>query len=523
MFKNLLQSVNLSVFLTSALPVALLGFAVFWALSTTFNFLRSTESEIDGVRAIRHLYHAISDLQDIRSMRMQQLSSPDPDLAERLRFLQRDFISDFSDDHWPQLPVSLGIDAHIRDLLEQATPLMTVAPTRHNARELLRAHDQLIELLLTAVRRVMDRSTLTLDTEIDTYYLMDISIRHLPALSTVITKIHAHAIRLNGGPDVAAVEQAVLRDLIIEGRTLMHAMRHSLEMVDRSSPQFREALDTALALFASHTVPLASHCAQGPCGSDFQSQLTPFVNNALTVRHHFDSVFYIGTDLLIQRLFERRDRYHRNLAITLFVTGCAMLAALFVMFYYSRKLNLSYQQLELASQTDPLTGIPNRRTLESSFLRSVSLARRARSSFALAMIDIDFFKPFNDTQGHQRGDQVLQAVAGVLRNSFQRGQDFYFRYGGEEFCFFTPVRDASELAHLCETLRLGVADLAIAHPGNPPDNIVTVSVGAIFVPDLDAQPLVEELVREADCMLYVAKNHGRNRVEISTLNPDSAA
>ena len=101
MFKNFVQGFHLSVFITSALPAALLCLAVFWGLSTTHTFWRATESAIDGVRTIRHLHHALGDLQAIRSLRMQQLASPDPALAQQVQHLLQDFVLDFNDEYWP--------------------------------------------------------------------------------------------------------------------------------------------------------------------------------------------------------------------------------------------------------------------------------------------------------------------------------------------------------------------------------------------------------------------------------------
>ena len=400
---------------------------------------------------------------------------------------------------------------------------MAIDPTPHNAADLLQRHDQLLDLLLATVRTVTDSSTLILDPELDTYYLMDISVRQLPTISMAITRIQAHAMRLYNRPQVTEAEQSFLRELVIEARTLVQATQHGLHMLAKSSPDLRQAMETSVASFSTHTARLSELCTQAPCQREFRAQLQTLAENATSVRRHFDAVFHAGTDLLLERLSARRDRYRHGMVLTLGATLCAMLATLFVTFYYSRKLNLNYRELEQVSQTDPLTGIPNRRNLEASFLRAVGQARRTHSGFALGMIDIDFFKDYNDAHGHPQGDRVLQAVADVLRKSLQRGHDHYFRYGGEEFCFFTQVRDVRELKEICTRLRLGVAGLAIAHARNPTENIVTISLGATFVPDLDASCQMSTLVHEADRMLYTAKHLGRNRVEISTPGQDSPA
>jgi diguanylate cyclase (GGDEF)-like protein len=129
---------------------------------------------------------------------------------------------------------------------------------------------------------------------------------------------------------------------------------------------------------------------------------------------------------------------------------------------------------------------------------------------SLLICDIDFFKDFNDSLGHQRGDECLQAVARVLRGVIRRSGDFCARYGGEEFVVILPSTGLRSALAIGEIIRQAVTGLQVVHPGSP-FGVVTISIG-VAVDDsgsLDDQALI----RRADQALYRAKAEGRNRVQ----------
>lgn len=160
---------------------------------------------------------------------------------------------------------------------------------------------------------------------------------------------------------------------------------------------------------------------------------------------------------------------------------------------------------------DGLTGIANRRRfdeyLESEFRR----AQRTCSPLSLILLDIDFFKAFNDRYGHQMGDQCLIQVAQALKGNLQRAADLVARYGGEEFAIILPASESEGATFVAEQLRAEIASMRIPHADSLIADHVTISLGvATVTPAVGAQP--ESLVRAADCALYEAKAQGRNRV-----------
>ncbi|HEX6086613.1 MAG TPA: diguanylate cyclase [Thermoanaerobaculia bacterium] len=169
------------------------------------------------------------------------------------------------------------------------------------------------------------------------------------------------------------------------------------------------------------------------------------------------------------------------------------------------------ETLHLISTQDGLTGIPNRRHFDETLEREWRRAARSRRALSLLMLDIDYFKPFNDSEGHQAGDDCLRKVAGTLSETLHRAGDTIARYGGEEFAVLLPETDAEHALQVAETLRARVEALRLPHPASPL-GIVTASIGvATVVPPRDGSGS-GDFVRVADAALYDAKRLGRNRV-----------
>lgn len=163
---------------------------------------------------------------------------------------------------------------------------------------------------------------------------------------------------------------------------------------------------------------------------------------------------------------------------------------------------------------DGLTGLANRHMLDEELAKACLHAMRTGDPLALAMIDIDHFKLYNDGEGHVRGDAALKAVAGILQSVARRPYDLAARYGGEEFLLLLPGVDEPEpvLQRIAEEL----SALRIPHPLSPIAPHLTVSCGCVVASEL-ADVAALELLAESDRALQLAKKGGRNRVEITRL------
>ena len=183
------------------------------------------------------------------------------------------------------------------------------------------------------------------------------------------------------------------------------------------------------------------------------------------------------------------------------------------------QLEESNRELHRLSSLDGLTGIANRRQFDKMLDQEWQRALRNCTELALIMIDIDFFKLFNDTYGHQAGDDCLKAVALTLDRIVHRPSDMVARYGGEEFAAILPETDIEGALRVAEKMRDTVARLNMRHDASKVSDKITLSIGvASMSPRGNEDPDI--LLAAADDALYRAKHAGRNRIEAA--DPDTA-
>jgi diguanylate cyclase (GGDEF)-like protein len=169
------------------------------------------------------------------------------------------------------------------------------------------------------------------------------------------------------------------------------------------------------------------------------------------------------------------------------------------------------RELVALSSLDGLTGIANRRAFDRALELEWQRGRRSAKPLALIMGDVDFFKRYNDTYGHQSGDACLQAVAAALAGSAARAGDFVARFGGEEFVVLLPATGLPAAAQIAEQLVEAIRALGLVHANSEAAPHVTMSFGvSACVPD--PAFTAERLIEAADAALYQAKSNGRDRV-----------
>jgi diguanylate cyclase (GGDEF)-like protein/PAS domain S-box-containing protein len=171
------------------------------------------------------------------------------------------------------------------------------------------------------------------------------------------------------------------------------------------------------------------------------------------------------------------------------------------------------KRVEELSITDELTSLYNRRHFNRVLPHELALAEREHKIIALMILDVDFFKPYNDHYGHQQGDVTLRAVAGALDKTLRRAGDYAFRLGGEEFGGLVTVTDREDAVVLAERVRQAVEALQIEHAFNTASPFVTISIGLkIHQSTGNPPPTMDAFFRMADDALYQAKDKGRNQV-----------
>ena len=169
--------------------------------------------------------------------------------------------------------------------------------------------------------------------------------------------------------------------------------------------------------------------------------------------------------------------------------------------------------LEKLAQQDGLTGLANRRKFDHAIDHALSHAKQSASPLAMILIDVDYFKKFNDLYGHVAGDECLRQVAAVIKASEKRSNDLAARYGGEEFAVLLPDTNLEGALVVAESIRKALHALKIEHAGNT-TGIVTVSAGIDVLTSITEQDSAASFVSAADAALYSAKASGRDRIQV---------
>ncbi len=177
----------------------------------------------------------------------------------------------------------------------------------------------------------------------------------------------------------------------------------------------------------------------------------------------------------------------------------------------NHQLEKANQELQSLASLDSLTQVANRRRFDEHLNQEWRRMAREKAPLSLILCDVDFFKTYNDTYGHQAGDECLQQVATAIKSAIKRPADFVARYGGEEFVVILPLTGAKGAVHVAEQIRAAVKAAEIAHANSQVGKYVTLSLGvASTVPDHTSSPAT--LIAAADQALYQAKAQGRDRV-----------
>lgn len=169
--------------------------------------------------------------------------------------------------------------------------------------------------------------------------------------------------------------------------------------------------------------------------------------------------------------------------------------------------------LEEMAITDGLTALYNRRYFDIKAPQIINIAKRENRCFCFMIIDVDHFKLYNDTYGHQKGDEALQSVAKEMMHSFKRAGDYCFRLGGEEFGVIFGVKSKEEAYEMAEGLRVSVEDLHIEHKKSSVSQYLSISIGLVCKAAVDVTNIAQ-VYKQADTLLYETKTSGRNKVSI---------
>jgi len=219
--------------------------------------------------------------------------------------------------------------------------------------------------------------------------------------------------------------------------------------------------------------------------------------------YRFSFYYGGGTELIVADTF-----------IAVFVIKILHYNSSVKIFINSAIIHALNEELTILSKTDELTKLNNRRYFGDYMSIIWKQSRRLKLPLSVLMIDIDYFKKYNDSKGHLEGDKVLIAIAQCMKDQLKRETDFIARYGGEEFVCLLPYTEKENAFVFAEKMVQSVENLQIPHPENESSKYVTISAGLVSIVPSEHNSLTQ-LLDEADKALYKAKDSGRNRVAVN--------
>jgi diguanylate cyclase (GGDEF)-like protein len=369
--------------------------------------------------------------------------------------------------------------------------------------------------------------------------LRDIPIIFISAMDDVLDKVQAFAC---GGVDYISkpfrVEEVVAR---VESQITIQSQKKILQAEVKKRQETEEVLYQSRALLSSVLNTSLDGIAALQAVRDAQGKISDF--RCVVVNSVIARAFKYSREELIGKLVYKKfiNRIHANLFdqfIAIVETGKSLDAD----FYYpvgescwhqfvavklgdgfaltvrditaQKKMELELQyansELQLLTHLDSLTQIANRRCFDAFLVREWQRLCPAAQPLALLMLDVDYFKCYNDFYGHQSADECLAKIAQAVQKSVSRPVDLVARYGWKEFVITLPETDLTGAIAIAETIHDAIAALAISHQSSEVSHKVTVSIGiSCLIPTQDVLP--EQLINQADQSLYQAKQQGHNR------------
>ena len=492
------------------LPIILLSITLSISILDQKKQYQFTKNELVGIQTMEFLYSRLTELQKIRGYTQIVLGGHN-DVQKNLGQQKNNFLNGFQQQFWIQQVDNFNLQNESDLLFKQAQQLFQVHLPNAKSQELFAKHSNLITSILQLMQLTADRSNLILDPELDTYYLIDVLNKQIPYLVESIGRVRGTASGLISKGFANKDDLENLQNYLSAIETRIENIDNAQAIIAKVSSKMTEELHLIpdeLDQFISKLnlqcdLIKEQHSCQKMHPKEFFQQATQAID-LLTTPYH------AGIAILTSKIQKRQDKHIIQGVIVL----CGTTITILLMLYFNRAFYLydkkHFETLAKLSVTDQLTGLYNRRHLYTVFPRQLRATIRYEENMYLGILDVDNFKRFNDTYGHPKGDLALQQISMAMNEVLQRANDYSFRIGGEEFCFFFNESNLKKAEQLTNKICSTIEDLAIPHEKNKPHGKVTVSIGLIAVPAASDTAL-EKLISGADKALYKAKESGRNR------------
>jgi len=493
------------------LPIIFLSLSLSIFLYSQIQLYTFTKAEIEGVRMIRLMYDALTDLQKIRGYSQIYQWKQSDEINNQLKQLKHQFLGRFQQQTWRRETETFHLLSEADHLKTRAMELFTIDPSRARKKQLFARYSELITEILQFMQLAADHSSLILDPELDTYYLIDVLDIQIPYLAESVGRVRGIGSGLLAKKIITREEKELLHNFQAAIQSRIESIQNAQNVIVKTSSNLKTSLHLLPKDLITAIQVLGDKCflIEDPKKSEGMRP-EDFFQLATTAIDLLSTPYQTGILLLTSKLKTRQTKHLWQCSLIFIGTGIAIFLLLFFnrsFYLYNQRL---HREMERLSVTDQLTNLYNRRHFYTVFPRELRNTLRHGGQLYLGLLDVDNFKLYNDTYGHPEGDRVLKGMAATMKKVLQRSGDYCFRIGGEEFCFLFNEVDPERAKEFVERIRLAIEHLGIVHQGNEPYGVITASFGIIKVPS-DPDCALEQVMSTVDQALYMAKKKGRNQ------------
>lgn len=463
--------------------------------------------EIKGIKVITLIQKTVFNIQKLRGLTC--IENPDIKSIDEIEALKKSIFDDLK-----------NIKQHLQ-LIENGSSLRNellkfIDSINENSQELENSTfvnlSKIIDGFTVLSNRISYHSKLILDPDLNSYILIKNVVYLLPELIEENGQIRAVASRINDNAPTSTQK----RHIVIQ----LYKIKERLNKLDYNMLLLYETPENnKLRTFHNKMIKAQNYITEFAEDKLLQNQKITLGANGIfsMTTNNIDLIIALYTqslDVLNSNLEKRLKIYKRLLVYIILSALASILFIVYVNRIFYNKNKEFIEKIEELTITDGMTSLYNRRYFDEVFNNYVKIQQRTKQTLVFIILDIDFFKQYNDTYGHQAGDLVIKTVAKNLKNSLKRASDMAFRLGGEEFGILCAEPDDSQALSFANNIRKKIENEKIEHKMSRTSEYVTISMGLIVIrPEyINNTSDINNIYKCADEALYKAKENGRNMV-----------
>jgi len=464
-----------------------------------------TAEEIEGLHIIAHIEKVVFDIQRIRGL--SGIKNPDQKCIDTIEVLKKTISNDLKGLKKELLFYQITAP----HFLEKDESLKFIDSINYDSLEnrSFEYFSQIIHDLMMFSNHISYCHKLILESDLNSYILVDNVVYLLPELIEHNAQIRAIASSMEDGTLTSGQKQHITMQLHkIKERLskLDYNLLHKLSGNSKIKIVYDKMLEAQNSIINFTKKELLDNEATTINPNGIFALITKNIDLII-------DLYDANLDILNERL-EKRLQKSEKLSIYIILSGVAsvlFIISINIMFYTKNRKFIN--KIEELTITDPMTSLYNRRHFDEVFENTLKVQQRTKQTLIFIILDIDFFKQYNDTYGHQAGDLAIKMVAKNLKNSLKRAGDMAFRLGGEEFGILCIGMSGSEALSFANSIRENIQSEKFEHSKNSVNRYLTISMGLIVI-EPDFINNVNNIYKCADEALYKAKENGRNQVVV---------